>query len=229
MAPHLRRDRLGRRAHDLRGGARVDVLPPLERLDQGRLLREVREDPQLDLRVVGGHEAPPVLRDERLADAPAELGADRDVLEIRVRRRQPPRRRDQLVERGVDAPRPRIDEHRQRVGVRALELGELAVLEDLPGQRVPERQLLQHVGVGGVAGLGALDRRQLQLLEEHDRELLRRDRVERLAGELVDLAREVVELRSSSFASWPRRSGSTRMPCRSMSASTGTSGRSSVS
>ncbi len=109
--------------------------------------------------------------------------------------RQPPRRRDQLVERGVDAPRPRMDERREGVRVRALELRELAVLQDLPRERVPEGQLLQDVHVGGVAGLRALERRQLQLLEEHDRELLRRVRVDRLPGELVDLPQERVELR----------------------------------
>ena len=60
---------------------------------------------------------------------------------------------------------------------------------------MPEGQLLQHVDVGRVAGLGALERRQLQLLEEHGGELLRRVRVDRLAGELVDLPEERVELR----------------------------------
>ena len=107
---------------------------------------------------------------------------------------QAPGRRDQLVERGVDAARPRVDERGQRVGVGALELRELPVLEDLPGEGVAEGQLLQHVHIGGVAGLGALDRRELQLLEEHDGELLRRVRVDRLAGELVDLPEERVEL-----------------------------------
>ena len=91
-------------------------------------------------------------------------------------------------------PGPRVDQRGQRVGVRALELRELPVLEDLPGKGVAERQLLQHVDVGRVAGLGPLDRRQLQLLEEHDGELLRRVRVDRLAGELVDLPEERVEL-----------------------------------
>ena len=132
--------------------------------------------------------------------------------------RQPPRRRDQLVERGVDAPRPRMDERRERVRVRALELRELAVLQDLPRERVPEGQLLQDVHVGGVAGLGALERRQLQLLEEHDGELLGRVRVDRLAGELVDLPQERVELRVELLRQpargAPGRPGSRAAPCR---------------
>ena len=40
-------------AEHLGGGRRVDVLAALERLAQLRLARDVREDPQLDLRVVG--------------------------------------------------------------------------------------------------------------------------------------------------------------------------------
>ena len=87
-----------------------------------------------------------------------------------------------------------------------------------PGKRVPERQLLQHVHVGRVAGLRALDRRQLQLLEEHDRELLRRVRVDRLAGELVDLPQERVELRVELLRELARaardRPGSRPAPCR---------------
>jgi hypothetical protein len=87
-----------------------------------------------------------------------------------------------------------MDEGGQGVRVRPLELRQLAVLQDLSGQRVPERQLLQHVHVGRVARLRALDGGELELLEEHRRELLRRVGVDRLAGQLVDLPEERVEL-----------------------------------
>src|SRR6185369_9541902 len=66
--------------------------------------------------------------------------------------------------------------------------------EDLRRERMPERQLGQHVGVGRVAGLRSPDRRQLQLLEEDLRELLGRSDRELAAGELIDLARQVVEI-----------------------------------
>jgi hypothetical protein len=59
------------------------------------------------------------------------------------------------------------------VAVGAFQLGQRAVLEHLAGQRVLQAELVQHVGVGGVAGLGAADRRQLELLEQDLRELLR--------------------------------------------------------
>ena len=56
-----------------------------------------------------------------------ELGADRDVLQVRVARREAPRGGDGLVEARVDAARLRVHVPRQRVDVRALELVELAV------------------------------------------------------------------------------------------------------
>src|SRR5207249_814235 len=87
----------------LRRRARVDVLAAPERLDNRGVARQVGEDAELDLRVVGGDEPPPLLRDERGADPPAELGPGRDVHEVRVLRGEPPGRRHELVERRVDA------------------------------------------------------------------------------------------------------------------------------
>ena len=92
-----RAEHLGRR----RG---VDVLAARERLAELRLAGDVREDAQLDLRVVGGDELPARLGDERGADLAAELGADRDRLQVRVRRREPAGGGDGLVERRVQAP-----------------------------------------------------------------------------------------------------------------------------
>src|SRR5204863_1061123 len=74
----LERAHVARRdLEDLGGGARVDVLTTTERLDDRFLAGEMREDAQLDLRIVRGHELPAVLRDEGGADAPPQLRADR--------------------------------------------------------------------------------------------------------------------------------------------------------
>src|SRR5947199_54105 len=73
------------------------------------------------------------------------------------------------------------------------------MLEDLAGQRVAERQLAQHVGVRRGPGLRASQDRQLELLEEDLRELLGRGDRELLAGQRVDLAREVVEVALELF------------------------------
>jgi len=100
------------------------------------------------------------------------------------------------------------------------------VLEDLGGQRVAQRQLGEHVGIGRIPGLRPAQRRQLELLEEDLRELLRRGDREFLAGQVVDLAREVVEVALQLLGEHLEPRGSTRMPVRSISASTGTSGRS---
>ena len=90
-------------AEHLRRGRGVDVVAARERLPQLRLAGDVREDAQLDLRVVGRDEPVPLLGDERGADLAAELGADRDRLQVRVRRREPARRGDRLVEVRVQA------------------------------------------------------------------------------------------------------------------------------
>jgi hypothetical protein len=63
----------------------------------------VGQDAQLDLRVVGADELVTGLGDEARADLAAELGADRDVLKVRVGGRQPAGRRRGLVEGGVQA------------------------------------------------------------------------------------------------------------------------------
>ncbi len=86
-----------------------------------------------------------------------------------------------------------MNQLRQGVGVRRLELGERAVLDDLGGQLVAEGELLQDIGIGGIARLGLLDGRQLELLEEHLRQLLGRADVELAARQRVDLARETDE------------------------------------
>src|SRR3546814_3242593 len=89
---------------------RVEVAPGSERLDELLVLGQVRHDPHLDLAVVGGQQALELRAlaaadDECLPDPPACLGADRDVLQVRVGARETPGRRDDLVVRRVDAAR----------------------------------------------------------------------------------------------------------------------------
>src|SRR5690606_36121445 len=75
---------LQRQAEDLGGGGTVDVLAALEGAQQALVAAEVGHDAQLDLRVVAGDHLPPRRGDEGGADAAAVLGADRDVLQVRV-------------------------------------------------------------------------------------------------------------------------------------------------
>ena len=76
----------------------------LERVDERLVARQVREHAQLDLRVVGGDQHVPAVGDERAPDLPAELGANRNVLQVGIAAAQPAGRRDRLVEAGVHAP-----------------------------------------------------------------------------------------------------------------------------
>ena len=86
---------LGVDAEHLCSCGRVNVLAPLECLTQLRLARHVRQDAQLDLRVVGAQQAMALLGDEGAADLAAEVGAHRDRLQVRVQtsRAGPSRRR----------------------------------------------------------------------------------------------------------------------------------------
>ena len=181
-------------AVDPRRGPRVDVPALAERLDEFRVLREMRHDPELDLRIIGVHENVPAPRDEGAPDRAPELRPHGNILQVRLARRQPPRRRDRLVEGGVDAPGPRIHEARERVDVRALHLRELPVLEHAPGDRVAAGELGEHVLVGRESRLRLPRLREPELLEEDPLELLRRVDVELLAGEPVNLRRETVEI-----------------------------------
>src|SRR5205823_9673422 len=81
----------------------MDVLAARERFAQLRLARDVREDPQLDLRVIGGNQLPAGLGYECRPDLAPELGADRDRLQVGVRGRQTACRGDRLVEGRVQA------------------------------------------------------------------------------------------------------------------------------
>ena len=82
----------------------------------------------------------------------------------------------------------RVDQRRQGVEVGALELGELAVLDQEPGQRVLGGQLLQDLRVGArLAAGGLLERGQLQLVEQDLAELRAGADVELAPGQRVDL------------------------------------------
>ena len=92
--PRHRVHPLHRDAEHLGRGARVDVLAAREALAQRRHVGDMRQQPQLDLRIVGRHQQVPRLGDEGAADAAAFLGADRDVLQVGIVRGEPAGGRD---------------------------------------------------------------------------------------------------------------------------------------
>ena len=80
MRTHLLGDLIGRHAEDLRGRDGVDVLAGQKRLLHRLVVRDVREQPQLDLAVVRVDEHAAVCGDEHAAEFAAELRARGDIL-----------------------------------------------------------------------------------------------------------------------------------------------------
>ena len=78
-------------------------------LQQAFVLREVRHDAQLDLRIVRRQQHVALGRDECLTDAPPLGRAYRDVLQVGILRRQPAGGGHRLVIAGVHAPGTRVD------------------------------------------------------------------------------------------------------------------------
>ena len=152
-------------AEHLRCGPRVDVLAPLEGLAKHRLPGDVGKDPKLDLAVVGREQPVPFLGDERRADLPAEVGPDRDRLEVRIRRRQASRRGDGLVERRVEPSVTLRDQRRQRQQIGVEQLRVLAPLLDHRHDLVLGADPAQDAAVGRVARLSLAARLEAELLE----------------------------------------------------------------
>src|SRR5690606_13691371 len=120
------------------------------------------------------------------ADAAAVLGADGDVLQVRVVRAQPSGGGAGLVVAGVQAAGVGVHHLRQLVGVGVAQLGQAAVLEDQARQLVLVGDGLQRLFVGGRRAGGRLhQRRQLEFVEQQGAELLGRVEVEGAAGDLV--------------------------------------------
>lgn len=156
-----------------------------EGVQQAFVLGQVRHDPQLDLRVVRRQQLVAFWRDERLTNPPAFSGADRNVLQVRITRRQTPSGRYRLVIRRVDAPGARVDLLRQAVGVGAFQLAHGAVLHQHLGQReILLGQFGKHRFGGRRLALGGLaENRVAEFFVEDRAQLLGRAEVEFLTGD----------------------------------------------
>src|SRR5690606_8845321 len=126
-------------------------------VEQYRVLGEVSQNPQLNLTIVGADQLESLGSDERCADTAPAFGANRNVLEVRIRGRNTTGRRHLLAPARVQTPALLIDEPRQGIDVRTLEFGELPNFQDQAGERVFVRQRLQRFGVRRAGGLRSLD------------------------------------------------------------------------
>ena len=75
------------------------------------------QDAQLDLGVIGREKLPSPARDKGFSDLASLLGADGDILQVRVAAAQPAGCGHGLVERGVDAPGLRVNQLQECIGV----------------------------------------------------------------------------------------------------------------
>src|SRR6266850_2895355 len=119
---HVRGDLVLRHAEDDGRSLAVNVPALLEGFDERRVAREMGQESQLDLGVVGREQHRAGRSDEGAANGLAARGAHGDILQVRIGRRQPARGRPGLIEARVDAPGQRVDVSRQRIHVGGLEL-----------------------------------------------------------------------------------------------------------
>src|ERR1700686_23218 len=90
----------------------------------------------------------PGLRDESGANSAPQFGANGDVLQVRIGRRQPSGRGSGLPESCVQASARRIDEDRQSVYVSGLELSELTIVEHHASDGMIFREIFKNIDGG---------------------------------------------------------------------------------
>ncbi len=141
---------------------RVNVDAVVEGLAQARDVGDVGEQAQFDLRVVGREQDIARRGDEGLADLAAFLGADRNVLQVRVGGGEAAGLRAGKRVGRVDAAGVRVDRLAQRLRVGRAQLGQHAPVEQDFRQLVAVGgEVFQRVRAGGPrAGLGASWRRR---------------------------------------------------------------------
>ena len=183
----------------LRSGDGVDVVVVFESGDHVLVIGDMRQHAQLDLRIVRVDQYPALTGTEKLAHFPAELGADGNVLQIRLGGTDPAGARLGLVEAGMD-PAVLADDLEQALAIGGVQLGKRTVIEHHLDDRMVVTQAFEHLGVGAVAALGFLLRRKVQVIKEHLAELLGRVDVELLTGVEVDRAFQLLDLRGKHHA-----------------------------
>ncbi len=179
----------------------MDVVAARERVAQRGHFCDMGCQPQFDLRIVCRQDDIAGFGDEGVADLPPDFGADRDILEVRVGRRQPPGLRTGQAVTGMDAARLAVDLLLERVSIGGFELRQLPPVEhlarDLDAFR---RQPLHLVDVGRIdAGFALAATLQPHLFEQHVAQLLGAADSEFGAGDSVDFGFQVRHLGCEFF------------------------------
>ena len=160
---------------------------------------DVRQNAQLDLGVIGVHQLLAVPGHKVATQAAAQLGADGDVLQVRLGGRDAPGAGLGLDKGGVH-PTVRRLRRQQAIYVGRQQLGVGAVLQDLVDDRAVRAQAFQRGGVGGVAAGVFLARRQAQLVKQGFAQLLGAVHVELVAHLSVDILQDAVQLAPQAVA-----------------------------
>ena len=150
---------------------------------------DLGQQPQLDLRIVRRHQLVAGRRDEGAADLAAVLGANRNVLQVRLVRRQPARGgRGQRVGR-VHAMGLRMDIFRQRVGIGRFQFRDLPPFQNLLRKFVALLgEFVEDLRRGRPrAGLGLGAAGHSHLAEDDVADLLGAADIDRLARDLLKL------------------------------------------
>ena len=174
---------------DFRGRGAVDVETFAERFGQFRVIAERRKQPEFDLRIISRQNHTPLVGNESPAHFPAGSRADRDVLQVRIGRRQASCSRHRLVESGVHLPCCRINKLRQRIDVGRQKFFQTAGFKNQPYKRMRGPVLLQNLfGCGEAPFFCAFGFRvEFQLPEQHLADLHRRTDIEFLTGKFISL------------------------------------------
>ena len=115
--PHLGGDEGRMHSEYLRRRVAVHILACLERLDQRLVPGIMGEDPQIDLRIIGGQQDMAGRGDECLPDPLSFPAAHGNVLQIRIAAAQAAGGGHRLVEGGVDATGGRVDQGGELIDV----------------------------------------------------------------------------------------------------------------
>ncbi len=175
-------------AEQFHGRAVMNILALFERVLERGHVGHVRGQTQFDLAIVRRQDDIAGFGDEGMADLPADLGADRDILQIGIGRGQAAGLGAGQRVAGMNPAGVAVNLLLQRVGIGRFELGKLAPFQHQPANgRAFRLELLQHGDVGGVgAALALLSPFEAHFIEQHDAQLLRGSDGEGMAGEFVD-------------------------------------------
>ena len=188
-AAHLARHVLDRHAEHFRRRHGVNVEPVAEGLLQHGNVGDLGQQPQLDLRIIRRHQLVAGRGDKGAADLAAVLGAHRNVLQVRLVRRQPSGGGRRQRVGGVDAMGLRMHVGRQRVGIGRFQFRDLPPLQDLLRKFVALLgEFVEDLRRGRPrAGLGLGAAGNSHLAEQDVADLLGAADIDRLAGDLLEL------------------------------------------